>query len=373
MQTRSSGSTTPDAAEPTATLRSEARSDVWQRFFGTIGVTPFSPPRGYHKPVVAETSLEATRVHATYQRAAVTVAAPKTLERELRRWEGEAPDERQTDLDTAESRDPIPDFHRAVAMLREHPHMLRQLGLIVDVELDGLPESTGNREISVTWDASPVPVNQRWTRYEFEGELFVPAADGDLERGLVDLSDEDRWRIITFDVDGGAGRLRAAARSHAGDRAQSPPEAGARLTLPPLRSAGLMLTRVGRNDRLAEKSAQGLAASTGGHADKVLTAEDLVLGYRVDVRLQDSDTWFSLHRRNATYRVGDLPNILVEDEEGHLKPHAAVLDDKGLAHRRGGGPLGRLEPVGAAAAARRREQRPDAVGPGDALRLRGRL
>ena len=90
VQTRSSGSTTPDAAEPTATLRSEARSDVWQRFFGTIGVTPFSPPRGYHKPVVAETSLEATRVHATYQRAAVTVAAPKTLERELRRWEGEA-------------------------------------------------------------------------------------------------------------------------------------------------------------------------------------------------------------------------------------------------------------------------------------------
>ena len=280
--------------------------------------------------MVAETSVEATRVHATYQRAAVTVAAPKTLERELRRWEGEAPDERQTDLDTAESRDPTPDFHRAVAMLREHPHMLRQLGLIVDLELDGLPEATGNREISVTWDASPVPVNQRWTRYEFEGELFVPAADGDLERGLVDLSDEDRWRIITFDVDGGAGRLRGAARSQAGDRAQSPPEAGARLTLPPLRSAGLMLTRVGRNDRLAEKSAQGLAASTGGHADKVLTAEDLVLGYRIDVRLQDRDTWFSLHRRNATYRVGDLPKILVEDEEGHLKPHAAVLDDKGL-------------------------------------------
>ncbi|MEV7099721.1 hypothetical protein AB0M80_43585 [Amycolatopsis sp. NPDC051045] len=330
VQTRTTGSTTPDAAEPTATLRSEARSDVWQRFFGTIGVRPFSPPRGYHKPVVTETSLEATKVHATYQRAAVTVAAPKTVGRELRRWEGEGPDERQAELDTAESRDPVPDFHRAVAMLREHPHMLRLLGLIVDVELDGLPEASGNREISVTWDASPVPVSQRWTRYEFADGLFVPAADGDLERGLVDLSDEDRWRIITFDVDGGVGRLRGAARTRGGDRPQGPPEAGVRPTLPPLRSAGLMLTRVGRKDRLDEKSAQGLAASTGGHADKVLTAEDLVLGYRVDVRLQNSDTWFSLHRRNATYRVGDLPKIDVEDEEGHLKPNAAVLDDKGL-------------------------------------------
>lgn len=330
VQTRSAGSTTPDGAQLVATLRSQARPDVWQQLFGGIGVTPFSPPRGYHAPVVAETSVDATKVHATYQRAAVAVAGPRTVTRQLRRWEGEGVAESQTVVDTAQGRDPVPDFHRAVAMFREHPHVLRLLGLIVDVELDGLPESSGTREISVAWDASPVPVTQRWTRYEFDGDLFVPAADGDLGRGLVDLSDEDRWRIISFDVDGGVGRLRGAARSQARDRAQGAPEAAVRPTLPPLRSAGLMLTRVGRKDQLDERSARGLTASTGGGADRVLTAEDLVLGYRVDVRLNDSDTWFSLHRRNASYQIGDLPKIVVDDEEGQLKPHAAVLDDKGL-------------------------------------------
>ncbi|MGI8901999.1 MAG: hypothetical protein ACR2HA_13940 [Nocardioides sp.] len=343
--TRAAGSTTPDAAEPTVTLRSTARSEVWQRFFATIGVTPFTRPRGYHAPVVARTSDDATKVRDTYQGAAVAFADPETVQQELQRWEGEGEDERQAVLDAPEHRDPVPDFHRAVAMLREHPHVLRLLGLVVDLELDGVPEAAADREVSVTWDASPVPVQQRWTRYDFDGTLFLPAAAGDIGGGMVDLTDPDRWRILTFDVDGGVGKLRGAARTLAVERsrrgeaapgdAMSPAPAddrddAARPSLPPLRSAGLMLTRVARAQRLKEKSAQGLAASTGANADKVLTAEDLVLGYRIDVRIQDSDTWFSLHRRRATYRIGDLAEIVVDDEEGHVKPHAAVLDDKGL-------------------------------------------
>jgi hypothetical protein len=59
-------------------------------------------------------------------------------------------------------------------------------------------------------------------------------------------------------------------------------------------------------------------------------AEDLLLGYRIDVRPQDGDTWYSLHRRRATYEMGAVKEILVEDEEGHVKPHAAVIDDAGL-------------------------------------------
>ncbi len=332
VRTRPVGSTSPDAIQPTATLVRQARSDVWEQFFGTIGVRAFELPRGYHAPAVAPTSTEAADVRGTYLRAAVAVADPQLVEAELQQWRGERDEPTQEIRDRPLQRDASPDFHRAVAMLREHPHVLRLLGLIVDVHLDELPTSTG-REISVTWEDSPVPVEARWTRYEFDGELFLPAAAGDITRGVVDLSDRTRWRVIGFDVDGAVGKLHGAARTLASDRsrlADGAPDPGARPSLPPLRSAGLMLTRVGRQSRLAERAAQSLAAASGQRDDTVLTAEDLVLGYRLDVRPEDGDRWFSLHRRRATYQIGTLPEILVEDEEGHVKPHAAVLDDRGL-------------------------------------------
>ena len=332
VQTRPVGSTTSDPAVLTARVVPQARSDVWQQFFGAIGVRPFSTPRGYHGPIVTKTSTDAEAVRATYVAAALTVADPQQVEAGLQQWQGEREQPGQSVKDVPVRRDPVPDFHRAVAMLREHPHVLRLLGLIVDVEVDGLPVSPG-REISVTWDDSPVPVVPRWTRYEFDGELFLPAASGDVARGVVDVSDRDRWRVIGFDVDGAVGKLQGAARTLTGDRslqAEGTAGAGAPPSLPPLRSAGLMLTRVGREQRLAEKAAQSLAAAAGQRDDLVLSAEDLVLGYRVDVRPEDGDRWFSLHRRRASYRIGDLPRIVVEDEEGHVKPHAAVLDAQGL-------------------------------------------
>jgi hypothetical protein len=329
VQTRAAGGTAADPGGPTATVRSVARSEVWQHFFGSIEVTPFVQPPGYDVPRVVKTSKDASGVRETYRRAAVAVADRQSVEEELRQWHGEPPPPPRVAQGVRQ--DAPPDFHRAVALLREHPEMLRQLGLIVDVELDGLPESAADREISVTWDGSPVPVEQRWTRYEHDGALFLPASEGDISSGFVDLAVPGRWRIVTFDVDGGVGKLRSAARSLAQDElsaAEGDPVPGAPPTLPALRSAGMMLTRVGRAERLEARSQQG--RPTQAMAEKVLMAEDLALGYRVDVRHQDSDTWFSLHRRTATYRLGDLPEIVVDDDEGHLKPHAVVLDDTGL-------------------------------------------
>lgn len=333
VHTRATGSTTADASSPTATLLSVARTDVWEAFFGTIGVTPATAsPRGYHPPAVLETTKDAAAVRQTYLNTAMAIGSPQAVERELDKWHGEVARPTQPERDTPVGRVGAPDFHRAVAMLREHPQMLRLLGLIVDLELEGLPQAAA-REVSVTWDGSPVNVVPRWTRYEFDGNLFLPTASGDVGRGVVDLRDEERWRIVGFDVDGAVGKLRGAARMLATDRsrrAEGAPADGGRPSLPPLRSAGLMLTRVGRKEQLAQRSAQSLAASADELADKVLTAEDLVLGYRIDVRVEDTDTWFSLHRRNATYRIGDLPEIKVIDEEGHVKAHAAVIDEKGL-------------------------------------------
>lgn len=327
--TRPKGSTSVDAPELTVTVRQTARSDVWQRFFGTIAVTPFSPPNGYPKPEVGNTSQHAAKVSRTYQRTAAAVADRETVEAELDTWHEPPPTPPVGG--PAPARGPI-DFHQAVAMLREHPEMLRLLGLMLDLDVDGMVPSNADHEIAVVWDGSPVPVKPRWTRYDFDGALFVPSPGGDVAAGAVDLTVPGRWDVVTFDVDGGVGKLQGAARSLAEDRAREVAGIDNKAPLrglPALRSAGLMLTRVGREAQLTARTERG-SAPFADRESEILTAEDLVLGYRLDIRPQASDTWRSLHRRNATYRIGDLPKIEVEDEEGWVKPHAVVRDDSGL-------------------------------------------
>ncbi len=71
--------------------------------------------------------------------------------------------------------------------------------------------------------------------------------------------------------------------------------------------------------------------------DTVLAAEDLVLGYRVDIRRGDNP-WHSLCERDAQYKVNGVvigtagsPNGYVR-EEGHVKAFAAVKDADGALH-----------------------------------------
>lgn len=325
---RASGATADTGTRVTASLRPLARSDVWQRFFGTIEVRPFARPAGYD-PSVRKTSQDAAAVRKTYRKAAATVGAPATVRAELEGWRAPETAPRPTEERPEPPCDP-PDFHRAVALLREHPAMLELLGLVLELELDttgtGVPQ--GRHEVSARWAGSPVPVQHRWTRYEFDGTHFLPVSAGDIVSGLVDLSVNGRWKVITFDVDGGVAKLRQSARALA---AADGTDDGSRPQLPTLRSAGLMLTRVGREAQLKARAARGRGGPVddGAAVAEVLTAEDLVLGYRLDVRPQNSTTWFSLHRRDATYRIGDLPPFSVPDEEGHLKPHAVVRDEDG--------------------------------------------
>jgi hypothetical protein len=91
VQTRAAGGTAADPGGPAATVRSVARSEVWQHFFGSIDVTPFAQPPGYDVPRVVKTSKDASGVRETYRRAAVAVADRESVEEELRQWHGEPP------------------------------------------------------------------------------------------------------------------------------------------------------------------------------------------------------------------------------------------------------------------------------------------
>lgn len=233
-------------------------------------------------------------------------------------------------------------FHRTLSLLREHPSILRALGLILELRLNASDlTSLAGGTVRVKWPgrAAPLPpVVSPPTRF---GAEFRPGAAPNLNAGMVtldrlDTSGARRWDVVTVDVDVATQRLREAARAVI-DRPAEP------VTLPALRSSGLQLLLRGRGDEMQHRYAQAIDRQRRSALPDVLTAEDLLLGYRIDVLPTISGaTWRSLQQRKATYRVfrrttdvaiGDdsavvgTPNML---EEGHVKTNAAVLDSDGL-------------------------------------------
>lgn len=228
-------------------------------------------------------------------------------------------------------------------MLREHPAVLRELGLIAELTLGtgdkGLPPATPTAPgaVRVRWSASTIApeVVSPWTAYELDSGLFLPASTATISSGLVDLDVKDpagnpRWQVATVDIDGAVSRLRDAARTYATDRTdgRTPPANDA--TLPALRSAGLLLMRRDRAEHFAARSdaARANAARDDLSDGPPLTADDLVLGYRMDVRLHGAGDSLSLCRRNATYFLNKNPIGPQQLEEGHVKANAAIRDER---------------------------------------------
>jgi hypothetical protein len=244
----------------------------------------------------------------------------------------------------------LPDFHQVVANLREHPTVLLDLGLIFELLVDiadlRLGAATAARSLSIRCTDPPFLrsfVTSPWTRYELGDTVFRPApapgSTSGIRGGVVDLTDSSsltdptapaeprRWAIATFDVNGVVGGLRQAAH----DNAKNAPE---RASMPPIRSVGFALLRPGRGadfDRRQHVARIRRAAAT--MAEEELTADDLVLGYRVDVRREGS-AWRSVCERDVAYHVNRVPIGRTDDdellrEEAHVKPFSAVREADG--------------------------------------------
>ena len=127
-----------------------------------------------------------------------------------------------------------------------------------------------------------------------------------------------------MDVDGALDNLAEAADA----LAQDDP-----MLLPHARSAGLALVRPGRQSDLdvAVQRANDRPSDAG---EVELTADDLVLGYRVDIR-RGGGAWRSLCERDASYDIWSpaegraLPIGDAGPEEGHVKPNVALRHDDG--------------------------------------------
>ena len=359
MRTRTSAGERVAVQQPRYVER--ARSEVWAGFFsGDAGLTNEYEAKPHPVPAVAPSYQDARTVAQTYRTVTRMAANPNnnadsTIRAALTALAAPEPDRPPTGTEPPAFT--TPDFHATVATLREHPTVLLDLGLVFELIVDvadlNLGTAAAGRQLSIRCTDPPFLrplVTSPWTRYDLTGTDFRPApapgSDSGIRNGMLDLGgsasltsptapgDPTRWAVATFDV-GVIGNLRQAGR----DLAANPQVAA---TMPAARSAGLALLRPGRRLDFAARvraAASRAAASraAAGMADTVLGAEDLVLGYRVDIRRED-DPWRSVCERDAEYKIDGvvIGSTGSSDgyvrEEGHVKPFPAVRDADGKLH-----------------------------------------
>ncbi|MBC8145756.1 MAG: hypothetical protein H7X80_09220, partial [bacterium] len=236
--------------------------------------------------------------------------------------------------------------------------MPKRLGLVFELELQmggkTLP-STGKIRVLPKF-TTPAPAynvmpQQPWTNFEVDGGRFMAQAKagGDLDNGMILLANAGdrffgeqgktppRFALLQVDPDGAAmkavdfainfQRLRQQHMSYT-----NPDTAG----LPALRTSGIGLIRNNRAfgmwNNLQAIYARNLAVTGGGATELFL--DDIIRGYRVDVRDGDGD-WFSLTERVGYYHLtsadpaytGDNPMQITD--EGHVKGASTSSDLNG--------------------------------------------
>lgn len=326
----------------------QAIPGVWESFFTEN--TIITPPQRLHVEArhveVDSTSSKADEINKTFTEVAKTeleedrsVLDKKVRDELLNRWSGEeSPIKEPSPIEEEEKCKQKPDFHQTIAMLREHPAVLQALGLIIELRI---PNSGFPPEgiVRVCWPDAPafIPkIVSPWSKYDKE---FMPGSKTkNIKAGMVNLSnsgvttagDEPSWKIVTVDVENSSKKLRDAARTIANTPDN---EETSRTTkpfmLPALRTAGIMLVRSGRQTDFIGRRKAANNNVRNSISETVFTAEDLVLGYRIDINQQGRNYSSTLNQRIATYKVNGGNFIVDKLEEGHIKAHAAIQDESG--------------------------------------------
>ncbi|GAA2845834.1 hypothetical protein Acy02nite_47500 [Actinoplanes cyaneus] len=241
------------------------------------------------------------------------------------------------------------DFHHQLSAVGDHPALLRQLGLVIDLQIrpDFVPATTdgdppvplrlrvtrasafparGDHPGADVWNTDVTPAT--WCRLTTVGGQAVFTAverssRQDYAHGFLHL-DPARYTATAVDVDGLALKaLNLAATLHRqDDHEQRPVEEPDREGIPTARTGGVALVHSGHANDLHEGFYDARAADDALEKDpdnpKDIAAEDVVRGYRLDIGVDGQ--WRSLHRRQVTYRPerdpGQATNVT---DEGHVQ------------------------------------------------------
>jgi hypothetical protein len=243
------------------------------------------------------------------------------------------------------------DFHQALAVLGDHPVLLRRLGIILDLLIprEELPLDDGAKMIRVHphWGEGPSNFNKDfspWTHFFADKHNFTTAPKDpvELERGFVRLeavsdalNENSTYDLIQVDPDGlalkainFAGTLRTLTRKTDARRASIETPDG--MGLPSIQSGGLALARYGRAERLHQhfQQSSNLNQDLLNGLEVAFFAEDLLRGYRVDIRDDASGEWRSLCQRTGSYVFPDVEREPVPfEDEGYLKGASTTSSD----------------------------------------------
>jgi len=222
------------------------------------------------------------------------------------------------------------EFHERLAMLGDHPTLLRKLGLVVDFAVHG-PALPANGSFAAwvkpSWSPrapTTQPEVRTWCRRLIDGRWeALPAPTDDLHQGgFLRLDDSDRFQVMQVDVPMAAQETAGAARSADPDTLPAPPR-----TLGPTLYQKSRGAHVARRLLRGEEVRQQLASGEGVE----LYAGDLIRGYRYDIRDEDEpgQPWRSLCRRRGAY-VDSRTNAAMAkaDEEGIVRE--AIRGQEGL-------------------------------------------
>jgi hypothetical protein len=264
------------------------------------------------------------------------------------------------------------DFHQILSALGDYPDLLRRLGVVIDVEVDAnrIPESTFGHvralqvqpvftghevagpytpntryllDLRLTGSVLPFPIFAAAPRgADKPAQPSVIAHDLEIVGGLLNLnaprSDDSQKRqydLVQIDIDGALTKVLNVISAIVSEeqRPAQPIDKTDEAAAPAFRTSGVSLVRTGH--------AAGLIAGVGRANDHEsvmrrgeladLFAEDLVRGYRIDIRRFPSNfqfdgldqgsgqPWLSLHQRVGTYAgVGFTLNGIMD--EGFIQP-----------------------------------------------------
>ena len=250
---------------------------------------------------ILSTLLDLHRVRRFYER-------PESAQTYHERPVPNAPNPRPKSLE--------PDFHQRVALLGDHYALLRELGLVIDVqvaELDRLAQARWLTARIVLADGADPTLPTRTTCQVEDSVFTTRPRTSDWRGGRLRLGDASRFSLLDLDPDASGLKLerflvglpRIADTERNDDPASAAPAT--------LRAHGFAVSRNERVPDLVNHLAEheSRASALGGATPPLLNTEDVNKGMRVEVWDDTAKAWFSLHMRSNELTLGQQTTFTV--------------------------------------------------------------
>jgi hypothetical protein len=264
---------------------------------------------------------------------------------------------------------PESDFHDALAMVCQHPQLMRLVGVVFDLEISNLPAGDGVLSLQVEGLPSGTArfpgtmctvTSSGFIAKERTSVKGVAAYSSDIVQGFMRMNPEDvalgamdlsgavlqtsgfldhvasknavAFTTITTPIRiGGLGLSQPNGRPAPISNNDSGPQKIAAQSseaddagLPPRRTAGITLYRKEHSARHLIRDTMGENIYSARFAD-TLYADDIHKGWRPDVLHKGK--WFSLTARSVFYRIADKPLPTDLNDEGHVSPSNTASPD----------------------------------------------